>query len=420
MVVDINEELTTDHGSRNPRSGRRGKRASQVIIKQNPSKTTVKIGTWNVRTLLKIGKLEEVKDQMRKNEIDILGLCETRWEGNGDFYSDEFRVIYSGGEKGGKNGVAVIIKGKWTNNVCNTYHVNDRLMMVKINCIPVDLVLIQTYFPTSAHDLEEVETMYEDIEELLKLTKEKDNVAIMGDYNAVVGSHTDNNAVGNFGLGEINERGENLIDFCNQNDMVITNTLFEVPLRRRYTWKAPDKRRSQLDYILMKQRYRNQIKSCHSYPGPDIDSDHTLVLAKCNISFKRTKRSVKKKWRTEGLKEEETKMAFEERTNKIANGSEEPMKWNNIKMGIIEATNEVLGKRKLEPRKPWMTEEILNLIQERNKFRKENNMDDYKRIKNHITTKCREEKEKWTKSIAEEIEEDQKRENRIKLSLIHI
>lgn len=109
------------------RSGRRSNRASQVVTQRNPYKINVKdkmkIGTWNVRTMLKSGKLEEIKSAMLETGIDILGVCETRWGGKGDFTSDNVRVIYSGSERSGQNGVALILGKKWGNNVLNTFHI---------------------------------------------------------------------------------------------------------------------------------------------------------------------------------------------------------------------------------------------------------------------------------------------------------
>jgi hypothetical protein len=94
-------------------------------------------------------------------------------------------------------------------------------------------------------------------------------------------------------------------EFCTQHEMVVKNTFFNVPLRRRYKWKAPgDSGRYQIDYILVKRRYRNQIKSNHSYPGPDVDSDHNLVIAKCNINFRKLRRIFQPKWCLEKLKDE--------------------------------------------------------------------------------------------------------------------
>uniref|UniRef100_A0A8D9DT62 Craniofacial development protein 2 n=1 Tax=Cacopsylla melanoneura TaxID=428564 RepID=A0A8D9DT62_9HEMI len=401
------EEInTTDHGHRNPRSGRRSNKASQVVSLRNPC-AKFRIGTWNVKTLLKAGKVEELKQEMKRAELDILGICETRWAGNGDFTSEDFRIIHSGNEKRGKNGVALILRGKWRNNVLNTYHVNDRIMMIKIHAEPTDIYIIQVYFPTSNSDDEEVEHMYEQLEDLFKITEEKSNVFITGDFNASVGEQNfTSNTMGKFGLGKQNERGVRLIEFCEQMDMIITNTFFETPKRRRYTWKAPgDINRFQIDFILVKKRYRNQIKSSHSYPGFDIDSDHNLVLAKCNIKFKRRKKDIEKKWAVDKLKFDPVLKSFQEEMEKTDNNS-----WEELKSTITLNADKTLGKNILEPKKPWMTADILELIKERNYWRNKD-YEKYKRIKNTVTTECRKAKERWMDENSAEIEYMMNRNN---------
>ena len=139
--------------------------------------------------------------------------------------------------------------------------------------------------PTTGHDDEEVDTVYEKLQELVDAQKGSDHVVIMGDWNAVVGEGRDELVVGKFGLGLKNERGEKLIDFRKSNKMVVTNTWFEQEKRRRYTWRNPGgKSRSQIDYILVRQRYQNNVESRQSYPGADADSNHNLVALRVELS----------------------------------------------------------------------------------------------------------------------------------------
>lgn len=209
--------------------------------------------------MLKPSKIEEISQQMINGELYILGISETRWQGNGDYIKNDLRIIYSGGEKRGSKGVAIILRGKWKNNVLNTFHVNESIIMIKLQAQPTDMYIIQVYFPTTSCEEEVIEIMYQQLEELLRITDNKSNVFVISDFNASVGSQiTGNECVGKFGLGNTNERGEKIIEFCEQFEMIITNTMYEVPKRRRYTWKAPgDKSRHQIDYILVKKKYRN-------------------------------------------------------------------------------------------------------------------------------------------------------------------
>ncbi|KAI5717312.1 hypothetical protein M8J77_003669 [Diaphorina citri] len=361
------------------------------------------MGTWNVRTMLKAGKLEEVKEQMKKANLNILGVCETRWAGNGDFTSEEFRIIHSGNETRGRSGVALILKGEWKDSVLNTYHLSDRILMIKLEAIPNNIYIIQVYFPTSSSTEEEIDSIYEQIEDLLQLTDEKSNVFIMGDFNASVGNQTGTNT-GKFGLGNRNQRGTRLVEFCEQHDLIVSNTYFEVPNRRRYTWKAPgDRNRFQIDYILTKKKFRKQILSSHAYPGYDVDSDHNLVMARCHFQPKKKFNKPKnKKWSVEKLKDQNVARTFKQELDKLVDQKED---WDSLKDHISKTADKVLGKNKLEPRKPWMTREILDLITQRNKWRKKDQVR-YKQLKNQIEMKCQERKEKWLEENSKEIEMD--------------
>lgn len=133
----------------------------------------------------------------------------------------------------------------------------------------------------------------------------------MGNFNAVVGVGKDNQMIGKHGLGTRNIRGERLVNFCKQNNLLVSNTMFEVPKRRRYTWIAPwDTNRYQIDYILAKSRFMKQIMTSHRYPGAEIDSDHNLVVMKYKILYRKiTRRPKRKIWDVEKLKNEERKQS---------------------------------------------------------------------------------------------------------------
>ena len=94
------------------------------------------------------------------------------------------------------------------------------------------------YAPTS--NAEEAEQFYEDLQDLLELTPKKDALLIIGDWNAKVGSQEIPGVTGKSGLGEQNEAEQRVIEFCQENTLVITNTLFQQHKRRLYTWTSPD------------------------------------------------------------------------------------------------------------------------------------------------------------------------------------
>ena len=106
---------------------------------------------------------------------------------------------------------------------------------------PFNITVIQAYAPNSHPEEAEVEWFYEDLQDLLEITRpKKDVLFIIGDWNAKVGSQETSGVTGKFGLGIQNEAGQRLVEFCQENALVIANTLFQQHKRRLYTWTSPD------------------------------------------------------------------------------------------------------------------------------------------------------------------------------------
>ena len=105
---------------------------------------------------------------------------------------------------------------------------------------PFNITVIQVYALTSSTEEAEVEQFYEDLQDLLELTSKKDALFIIGDWDEKVGSQEIPGVTGKFGLGVQNEAGQRLIEFCQENALVIANTLFQQHKRRFYTWTSPD------------------------------------------------------------------------------------------------------------------------------------------------------------------------------------
>ena len=127
---------------------------------------------------------------------------------------------------------------------------------------PFNITVIQIYALTSKAEEVEVEQFYEDLQGLLELTPKKDVLFIIGDWNANIGSQEIPGVTGKFGLGVQNEAGQRLIEFCQENTLVIVNTLFQQHKRRLCTWTSPDgQHQNQIDYNLCSQRWRSSIQN---------------------------------------------------------------------------------------------------------------------------------------------------------------
>ena len=157
-------------------------------------------------------KLEVVKQEIARVNIDILGLRGLKWTGKGEFNSDDHCIYYCGQEFLRRNGVAIMVNKRVRNAVLGCNLKNDRMISVHFQGKLFNIIVIQVYALTSNAEETEVELFYEDLQNLLELTPPKDALFIIGDWNAKVGSQE--TPEGKFGLGVQNEAGERLIEFC--------------------------------------------------------------------------------------------------------------------------------------------------------------------------------------------------------------
>ena len=213
-------------------------------------------------------KLEVVKREMARVNINIVEISKLKWTGMCEFNSDDHYIYYCGQESLRRNGVAIMVNERVQNAVLGCSLKNDRVISVHFQGKPFSITVIQAYAPTSNTEEAEVEWFCEDLQDFLELTPKKDVLFIIGDWNAKVGSQETPGVTGKFGLGMWNEAGQRLIEFCSENALVIANTLFQQHKRRLYTWTSPDgQHRNQIDYTLqpkMEKLYtvsRNETRS---------------------------------------------------------------------------------------------------------------------------------------------------------------
>ena len=156
------------------------------------------------------------------------------------------------------------------------------LISVHIQDKPFNITEIKVYAPTINAEEAEIERFYDDLQYLLELTPRKKVLFIIGDRNAKVGSQEIPGVTGKFGLGVQIEAGQRLTEFCQENTLVITNTLFQQHKRQLYTWTSPDGQcQNQTDYILW--RWRSSIEWAKTRPGADYGSDYELLMEKFRL-----------------------------------------------------------------------------------------------------------------------------------------
>ena len=171
-------------------------------------------------------KLEVIKKEMARVNIDILGIRELKWTGMGECNSDDHYIYYCGQESLRRNAIAIIVNQRIWNSVLGCSLKNNGMTRVRFQGKPFNIMVIQVYAQTSDAEEAEVEWFYEDLQDLLELTPKKEILFIIGDWNAKVESQETPGVTGKFGLGVWNEARQRLIEFCQENALVIANTLF--------------------------------------------------------------------------------------------------------------------------------------------------------------------------------------------------
>ena len=175
------------------------------------------------------GKLQVVKQETARVNIDILKISELKWTGMGETNTGDHYIYYCGQESPRRNGVAILVNKRVQNAVLVCNLKNDRMISVHFQGKPFIITVIQVCALTSNAKEAEYEQYYVDLQDLLELTHKKDVLFIIGDWNAKVGSQK---IPGKFGLGVQLEAGQTLTEFCQENALVTANILFQ-PHKRR-------------------------------------------------------------------------------------------------------------------------------------------------------------------------------------------
>ena len=172
---------------------------------------------------------------------------------------------------------------------------------------------------------------------------------------------------GKFGIGVQNKAGQRLTEFCQENALVIANTLFQQHKRRLYTWTSPDGQyHNQIDYILCSQRWRSSIQSAKTRPGPDCGSDHKLLISKFRLKMKEGGKT------TGPFRYDLNQIPYDytvEVTNRfkgldLIDRVPEEL-WTEVRDIVQEAGITTIPKKKICKKAKWLSEEALQIAVKR-------------------------------------------------------
>ena len=306
-------------------------------------KYKIRVGSWNVRTLHQAGKLQQVLREMTNYKVEILCVSEARWTDSGRrILASGHTIFYSGRTDNlHRGGVAVIVTRKVEKTLLEWKPVNDRLMKVRFNSKFAKLTIIACYAPTEEAEEEEKEKFYEQLEEEIRTIPRHDVLMVIGDLNARVGEDNTgkDRAMGTQGFGCANNNGERLSDLYVESRLVIGGTLFMNRDIHKTTWRLPDQRTvSQIDHVIINQKWRRSLQDVKANRGADIGSDHVLVVASVSLKIRKTKRGEERQQQfdTAMLKNSNREKAFKLELKNRFNVLQEEQEMN------IDSFNQVL------------------------------------------------------------------------------
>ena len=311
---------------------------------------------------------------MNKYNLEILVLQETHTGGDPEEIATHdskhrYMIYHSIENEKSRAGTAIAVK-KGVNATFKP--ITDRICLMKIKANSnFSITVINAYAPTlpvSENDPALREAFYEELESVVRAVKIREYLVVAGDFNAKTGrewdSYPDN--IGKYGKGELNSNGKELLEFCNRQGLVLTNTLFRHKMAHRSTRESPaihvDKERrnpyrNMIDYIMVRKKQRHTIQDSRSHNGLQTYTDHHLVRAVFNLERLHVKKRPKyltidmekltnpitaaKYAVNVELKIMDTEDNWRE-ANKVMTSQE---KWNMIVEANKEAAKEVLGEK---------------------------------------------------------------------------
>lgn len=247
------------------------------------------LGTWNVRSLGKVGRQRILLEKIKENNIKIAAIQETRWNEHNIWDTEDFTILSSGKEPGtNAGGVAFMVDRSIRGNIMDFKARNNRLCSLRISSQFNNITLINVHAPTEDSEEDMKAAFYQELTQMIEQAPSYDMKIILGDFNAHVGKETI--YLGTIGMhslhDETNDNGKRMIRLASAQNMVISSTCFPHRDIHKRTWITSDGMSfSQIDHVLVDKRRATSILDVRTMRGAACGSDHYLVRVKyrCKI-----------------------------------------------------------------------------------------------------------------------------------------
>lgn len=352
------------------------------LRRQRKRNRTMNIGTWNVKGLNT--KEKELLDELKRYQMDIVAVTETKKKGNGSEQLKDYVHLYSGVDKAcrARAGVSLFISKKLAKDIKDWQPINERFIRADIKIKGYDMSIIAVYAPSNDETIAIKDDHDNTLHEILDNIGNKKEIILLGDFNAHVGAKRNDIIVGPHGDPDINDNGERLTDLCLHHSLQIKNGYFNHKNIHKYTWEQPTlQRKSIIDLIIVKQNTRLKYMDVKVHRGAECRTDHYLVRAKIlfpwnsqtleNNDDGTTQQIESTLYNTDSLKNESTVFLYQLRlSSKLSDVmySDGVTMYHNIVKSVEEAATEALGKRttaKRNNKNEWWSEITETLVNEK-------------------------------------------------------
>jgi exonuclease III len=251
------------------------------------------ISTMNTRTLNPTSRMHELVHAASLNKNDIICIQEHRQHHQSLLsyqYIDGYQLITASATKNSINatvgGVGFLVSPKAQKSLLSVEKVNSRIILLHLNGSP-NITVICVYAPTNTSEAADKTSFYASLSRTAASIPPHNLLAVCGDFNAKLGPdnalHTMHTAT--------NENGELLHDFSEQHRLVVTNTRFQKPQQKLWTYEDPKRSKHQIDFVLWRKKWINSVKNCQAYNTMSaVGSDHRIVTCFVKISYRVNKK----------------------------------------------------------------------------------------------------------------------------------
>ena len=337
---------------------------------------SMKIATLNIATF--IGKEVHLINTMKKRNLFILGLCETKLVNKyTNSLPDDYKLVYHIGHNV-KHGVAFLLSPPAVKKLRRVFYKGDDIICIDLNLGHTEVSIIQVNAPHSSRPTPEKKSFFKGLHDVYNSRKYKDNVIVMGDFNGHIGRERNGIKciIGPFSVGDKNDSGKLVIEFCASNSLSVMNTFFMHDEKHKWTSyrrnEGPNKQaeKSMTDLMLSSKKYI--FKDVKAIPYLAYQSDHRMVVSKLNIQKPYQMAEPKKIFKLANLEKEECLKLLREKVSirmprgNLERGIEE--EWNFMKEKLDVLAKKVLTEKEIYRTRRkyvfWWSDDIRKLKKE--------------------------------------------------------